>query len=72
MKRSIQATIKEAAKALKAGVDESVLKWALVMDGWKGPRADQIISWARTFVKSGQGDVYPDPVTITVEPENIS
>lgn len=50
MKKSIQQTIKDVAKALKAGVAPDVARWALVSDGCEAKRARLIVRWAQVSV----------------------
>jgi hypothetical protein len=51
MPKSIQQTIKDVAKALRAGVNANVAKWALVSEGWHAKRAALIIRWAQQINK---------------------
>lgn len=73
MQKSIQQTIKDCANAMKAGVLEGLIRWALVSDGWKPVRADHIIRWAKVYVEKtkGQSGPYPDTTVVTVEPDHF-
>ena len=74
MKKSTQQTIKDASNALKQGVVEGLLRQALLSDGWKPAKADQIIRWAKVYVEKTQGQKgpYPDTTVIIVEPDSVS
>ena len=52
MYKSIQQTIKDAAKALKVGVNPQVARWTLIAEGWEAKRADIIIRWAQQLNSS--------------------
>ena len=73
MKKSIQQTIKDCSKGLKAGIIERMLRWALITDGWSPTQADHMLRWAKVYVEKtkGQSDPYPDTTVITVEPDSI-
>jgi hypothetical protein len=66
MKKSIQQTIKDAANAMKGGLAEAMLRWALISDGWKATEADHIMRWAKVYVEKtkGQSGSYPDTTVI--------
>jgi hypothetical protein len=59
MHKSIQQTIKDSAKALRAGVAPEVARWALVTEGWEAKRAGIIVRWAQVSagmnIKSNKG-----------------
>ena len=69
MKKSTQQTIKDVAEALKIGIIEGMIRWALISDGWKASKVDQIIRWAKMYVEKtkGQSVPYPDTTVIPTE-----
>jgi hypothetical protein len=59
MKKSIEQTIKDCSNAMRQGIVEDLLRWALVSDGWKPARADQIIRWSKVYVEKTKGQRGP-------------
>lgn len=45
----VESAIQATARALKAGAHVSIMKLALVSDGFKPEKADIIIRWARSI-----------------------
>lgn len=71
MKTSIEKTIKDTAKALKAGVAKEWAWQVLLSEGWDAKQARTILLWAKAYVEKGVS-LSPFPgTTITVKPENV-
>jgi hypothetical protein len=48
--KSIEQTIKDVDKALRAGILPKVIRWALVGEGWSVKRAALVVRWAEQAI----------------------